>query len=113
MPSLAGLRPGSWLEPPGPRHDTADYAARAAGIGHIRATPGCGRASRPHQISLARTYPARGQGPGHPEAGGWHAAVRSWVRADHAALDPVLCHAARAWLDRAWLLRSTAYAPRE
>lgn len=64
-------------------------------------------------IGCACIYPARGQARAHPEAGGWHAAVRSWVRADHAVLDPVPYHAARAWLDRDWLFRSTAYAPRE
>jgi hypothetical protein len=48
-----------------------------------------------------------------PEAGGRHAAVRSWVRADHAALDPVLYDAVRAWLDRDWLFRSIEYAPRD
>ena len=40
------------------------------------------------------------------------AAVRSWVRADHAALDPVLYHAVRAWLDRDWPFNSIDYAPR-
>jgi hypothetical protein len=30
------------------------------------------------------------------------AVVSSWVRADRAALDPVLYHAVRAWLERDW-----------
>ena len=33
------------------------------------------------------------------------AVVRSWVRADHAALDPVLYRAVRSWLDRDWPFR--------
>ncbi len=144
-----GLRTGEFrLEPLGPRHNTADYAAWTASIGHIRATPGFAGASWPHQMSLAENlrdlerhaqdfiarrgftytvlstatgevigcvyiYPPRGQGPDQATAGGRHAAVRSWVRADHAALDPVLYHAVRAWLDRDWPFRSIEYAPRD
>jgi hypothetical protein len=37
----------------------------------------------------------------------------SWVRADRAALDPVLYHAVRAWLERDWPFRSIEYAPRD
>ena len=136
------------LEPLGPQHNAADYAAWTASTGHIRATPGFPWGSWPHQMSLADNlrdlerhaqdftarrgftytvlsaatgevigcvyiYPPRGQGPDHPEAGGRHAAVRSWVRADHAALDPVLYHTVRAWLDRDWPFRSIQYAPRD
>jgi len=144
-----GLRTGEFrLEPLGPQHNAADYAAWTASIGHIRATPGFAGASWPHQMSLAENlrdlerhardfterhgftytvlstvtgevigcvyiYPPRGQAPGHPEAGGPHAAVRSWVRADHAALDPVLYRAVRAWLDRDWPFGSVRYAPRD
>ena len=144
-----GLTTGEFrLEPLGPQHNTADYAAWTASIGHIRATPGFAGASWPHQMSLAENlrdlerhaqdfiarrgftytvlstatgevigcvyiYPSRDQDPDHPEAGGRHAAVRSWVRADHAALDPVLYHTVRAWLDRDWPFRSIEYAPRD
>jgi hypothetical protein len=136
------------LEPLGSQHNTADYAAWTASIGHIRATPGFPWGDWPHQMSLADNlrdlerhaqdfaarrgftytvlstatgevigcvyiYPPRGQGSDHLEAGGRHAAVRSWVRADHAALDPVLYHAVRAWLDRGWPFRSIQYAPRD
>ena len=49
-----GLMTGEFrLEPLGPRHNTADYAAWTASIGHIRATPGFAGASWPHQMSLA------------------------------------------------------------
>jgi hypothetical protein len=143
-----GLTTGEFrLEPLGPQHNTADYAAWTASTGHIRATPGFPWGNWPHQMSLADNlrdlerhaqdftarrgftytvlstatgevigcvyiYPPPGQGPDHPEPGERHAAVRSWVRADHAALDPVLYHAVRAWLDRDWPFRSIAYAPR-
>jgi hypothetical protein len=57
-------------------------------------------------------YPPRDESPGRPSAGDRHAAVSSWVRADRAALDPVLYHAVRAWLERDWPFRSIEYAPR-
>jgi hypothetical protein len=38
--------------------------------------------------------------------------VSSWVRADHAALDPVLHDAVLAWLERDWPFDSIEYAPR-
>ena len=136
------------LEPLGPEHNAADYAAWTASIGHIRATPGFAGARWPHAMSLAENlrdlerhaddyagrrgftytvlsipggevigcvyiYPPRGESPGHPGAAGQHAAVRSWVRADRAALDPVLYHAVRAWLERDWPFRSIEYAPRD
>ena len=43
---------------------------------------------------------------------GGHAVVRSWARADHAVLDPVLHDAVRAWLERDWPFDSIEYAPR-
>ena len=138
-----GLRTGEFrLEPLGPQHNTADYAAWTASIGHIRATPGFAGASWPHQMSLAENlsdlerhaqdfiarrgftytvlstatgevigcvyiYPPPGENQGRRGA-----VVRSWVRADQAALDPVLYHAVRAWLDRDWPFNSIDYAPR-
>jgi hypothetical protein len=39
-------------------------------------------------------------------------AVSSWVRADHAELDPVLYRTVSAWLEQAWPFRSVKYAPR-
>ena len=138
-----GLRTGEFrLEPLGRQHNTADYAAWTASIGHIRATPGFAGASWPHQMSLAENlrdlerhardfiarrgftytvlstatgevigcvyiYPPPGENQGRRGA-----VVRSWVRADQAALDPVLYHAVRAWLDRDWPFDSIEYAPR-
>src|SRR5580700_10405383 len=62
-------------------------------------------------IGCVYIYPPRGDGPGGTEAVR-HAVVRSWVRADHAALDPVLYHVVLAWLGRDWPFRSIVYAPR-
>jgi len=142
-----GLTAGEFrLEPLGPQHNAADYAAWTTSIGHIRATPGWAGASWPHEMSLAENlgdlerhardfagrrgftytvlsaaagevigcvyiYPLPGEDIGR-SAGGRHAVVRSWVRADQAALDPALYHAVRAWLERDWPFDSVEYAPR-
>jgi hypothetical protein len=54
--------------------------------------------------------------PGRDDSGGTgcdrRAVVSSWVRADRAALDPVLYHMVLAWLERDWPFRSIKYAPR-
>ena len=143
-----GLRAGEFrLEPLGPQHNAADYAAWTSSPGHIRATPGFAGASWPHEMSLAENlhdlerhaqdfaarrgftytvlstatgevigcvyiYPPRGQSLDRPDAGECQAVVTSWVRADQAALDPVLYHAVRAWLECDWPFRSVEYAPR-
>jgi len=52
-------------------------------------------------------YPPPGQDQGRRSA-----VVRSRVRAGQAALDPVLCHAVRAWLERDWPFGTIRYAPR-
>src|SRR6202012_3197957 len=131
------------LEPLGPQHNAADYAAWTASIGHIQATPGFAGTGWPHEMSLAENlrdlerhaqdfaerrgftytvlsigtgdvigcvyiYPARGGGPRGTGAGA-DAVVRSWVRADHAALDPVLYQEVLAWLQRDWPFRSIEY----
>jgi hypothetical protein len=61
-------------------------------------------------IGCVYIYPPSGQGPGG--TGGRSAAVRSWVRADHAALDTVLHDTVLAWLERDWPFDSIEYAPR-
>jgi hypothetical protein len=140
----AGLRTAQFrLEPLGPQHNAADYAAWSASMDHIRATPGFAGHDWPHEMSLAENlgdlqghaadfaarrgftytvlspaggdvigcvyiYPPRGDGAG----GAGRAAVRSWVRADHAGLDPVLYQAVRAWLDADWPFGAVDYAPR-
>jgi hypothetical protein len=61
-------------------------------------------------IGCVYIYPPHGQGPGG--TGGMRADVRSWVRADRAALDPVLHDTVLAWLERDWPFSSIEYAPR-
>jgi hypothetical protein len=113
------------LEPLGPEHNAADYAAWTASIGHIQATPGFAGTGWPHEMSLAENlrdlerqardfadrhrftytalstrtgevigcvyiYPPRGESQGGASLGEQPAAISSWVRADQAALDPVL-----------------------
>jgi hypothetical protein len=49
-----GLTAGEFrLEPLGPQHNAADYAAWTASISHIQATPGFAGRGWPHQMSLA------------------------------------------------------------
>ena len=130
------------LEPLGPQHNDADYAAWTASIEHIRATPGFAGWHWPYEMSLAEnlgdlerhardfaercgfTYTVLSAAAGEvigcvyiypppgPAQGRRGAVVRSWVRADQAALDPVLYHAVRAWLERDWPFDSIEYAPR-
>jgi hypothetical protein len=135
------------LEPLGPQHNTADYAAWTASMDHIQATPGFAGTGWPVPMSLADNlrdlerhaadfaqrrgftytvlssgtgevigcvyiYPPRGESPGASSPGGRQARVRSWVRADHAELDPVLYRTVLAWLERDWPFRSIEYAPR-
>jgi hypothetical protein len=139
-----GLTAGGFrLAPLGPQHNEADYAAWTSSIDHIRATPGFGQSSWPHEMSLddnlhdleehARdfaerrgfTYTVLSTGTGdvigcvyiYPRRGddgerGRDAQVRSWVRADHAALDPAVHDAVVAWLERDWPFDSFGYAAR-
>jgi hypothetical protein len=127
-----GLTAGEFrLEPLGPQHNAADYAAWTASTDHIRGTPGFAGWGWPHEMSQADnlrdllrhaqdfaerrgfTYtvlstgtgdvigcvyvcPPREDGPGGTEAAR-RAVVHSWVRADCAALDPVLYRVVLAW----------------
>ena len=61
-------------------------------------------------VGCVYIYPPRGQEP--RGSGEKHAVVSSWVRADRAALDPVLYNAVLAWLERDWPFDSIEYAPR-
>ncbi|HXW45892.1 MAG TPA: N-acetyltransferase [Streptosporangiaceae bacterium] len=63
-------------------------------------------------IGCVYIYPASGRDSGDYAEGRRHASVQSWVRADCAALDPVLYHAVLAWLERDWPFDSIRYAPR-
>jgi len=49
-----GLTAGEFrLEPLGPQHNAADYAAWTSSIAHIQATPGFAGRGWPHEMSLA------------------------------------------------------------
>ena len=61
-------------------------------------------------IGCVYIYPPSGQEA--ERSGVRHATVRSWVRADRAALNPVLHNAVLAWLERDWPFDSIEYAPR-
>jgi hypothetical protein len=63
-------------------------------------------------IGCVYIYPPRGQRPAGSAESPRRASVKSWVRADRAALDPVLHDTVRAWLERAWPFLSIEYAPR-
>jgi hypothetical protein len=62
-------------------------------------------------IGCVYIYPASGHQPSGAE-GRRRASVQSWVRADRAALDPVLHDAVLAWVERDWPFDSIEYAPR-
>ena len=62
-------------------------------------------------VGCVYIYPATGRDRG-ADVGGRRASVQSWVRADCAALDPVLHDAVLAWVERDWPFDSIAYAPR-
>jgi hypothetical protein len=62
-------------------------------------------------IGCVYIYPPRGESPGG-SAGERRANVSSWVRADHAPLDPELYRTVLAWLERDWPFTAIEYAPR-
>ena len=62
-------------------------------------------------IGCVYIYPVSGSEPGGAQ-GRRCASVQSWVRADRAALDPVLYDAVLAWVERDWPFDSIQYAPR-
>ena len=128
------------IEPLDVRHNVADHAAWTSSIDHIRATPGfAGRTwpSRPMSleentadlVKHARDFasrtgfaytvldPASGDVIGcvyfyPPRRSGYDVDVRSWVRADHAALDKPLHDLVRRWLAEAWPFQKPDYAER-
>ena len=63
-------------------------------------------------IGCVYIYPASGHEPSGGAEGRRPASVQSWVRADCAALDPVLHDAVLAWMERDWPFDSIEYAPR-
>ena len=135
-----GLTAGEFrLEPLGPQHNAADYAAWTASISHILATPGFAGWGWPHEMSLADnlrdlqrhaddfaghrgfTYTVLSAATGdvigcvyiYPSKIGDHDVdVRSWVSADRADLDKPLYEVVSSWLARDWPFTSPDYAPR-
>jgi hypothetical protein len=127
------------LEPLGPQHNEADYAAWTSSIEHIRRTPGYpdgnwpdGRPIADNLRDLRRhaddfeqrrgfTYtvldPATADVIGcvyiYPDADDPHrAGVQSWVRASRAELDVPLWRAVSAWLDTSWPFAGVTYYDR-
>jgi len=138
-PPLRLVTPEFVLEPLGPQHNEADYAAWSSSVEHIRATPGFAGRSWPHEMSLADnlrdlelhardftartgfTYtvlaPAGCEVVGCvyidplPGDGQGGASVRSWVCADRAELDGPLRRAVDGWLRSDWPFERVVYAP--
>jgi hypothetical protein len=130
------LRPEFSLVPLGPEHNERDYAAWTSSVDHIRGTPGYATHDWPHPMEPAdnlgdlvrhaedferRTGFTYSVLDGddvigcvyiYPGDAAGAARVRSWVRADRAALDVVLYRAVTDWLRRDWPFTAWDYAPR-
>jgi Acetyltransferase (GNAT) domain len=127
------------LRPLGVEHNASDHAAWTSSMDHIRATPGFAGREWPRPMTLDEnradlerhaadfadrtgfTYtvlaPQAVTVIGcvyiYPSEDDDHvAAVRSWVRAADAELDPVLYRAVTAWLDDSWPFQRIDYAHR-
>jgi hypothetical protein len=128
------------LEPLGPQHNVADYAAWTSSIEHIKATPGFADWDWPdesltiddnlsdlveHEQDFAGrmgfTYtvldPHSGDVIGclylYPaKRPGHDVSVRSWVVSDRAELDEPLWRTVSAWIDTDWPFAAPDYAPR-
>jgi hypothetical protein len=126
------------LHPLDVQHNERDYAAWTSSMQHIKATPGFADATWPHPMSLEANHDDLAQHAAdfaarrgftftvldaqddvigcvyiYPSRDADHdARVRSWVRASHAPLDPVLHDAVARWLADAWPFERVDYAPR-
>jgi hypothetical protein len=127
------------LEPLGPEHNEADYAAWTSSMEHIRATPGYPDGSWPREMTADQnradlqrhaddfrnrtgfTYtvldPVSRDVIGcvyiYPVASSDDdACVLSWVRTSHAELDVPLWRAVGEWLESDWPFSSVEYASR-
>ena len=88
------------------RH-AADFAGRSGFTYTVRA------AGSDEIIGCVYIYPpASGASRDSGASGVSGADVRSWVSADHAALDVTLYQAVSAWLRSAWPFTAVRYAPR-
>ena len=127
------------LEPLGPEHNDADYAAWTSSLDHIRQTPGFPWGKWPYEMAAERNREdlerhaddfRTGKGftytvldPGDRDVIGCvyiyplrdsddTALVKSWVRASHAHLDVPLWRAVSDWLESDWAFADVRYAPR-
>jgi hypothetical protein len=126
------------LEPLGPQHNDADYAAWSSSMDHIHATPGWKESSWPRDMTLQEnradlqrhaddfdnrsgfTYTALGPNGDvvgcvyiYPSPDDRHdARVESWVTASRAELDGPLWQAVSDWLAAEWPFEQVDYAPR-
>jgi hypothetical protein len=126
------------LEPLGPQHNDADYAAWSSSTEHIQATPGWEKSSWPRAMTLdenradlerhAADFESRSgftytvlspEGdvigcvyiyPVPDEA--VDARVESWVRASEAELDAPLWRVVSDWVESDWPFESIEYAAR-
>ena len=127
------------LEPLGPEHNEADYAAWSSSQDHIHATPGWEGSSWPREMTLdenrgdlerhAEDFKARtgftytvlepaGDVIGcvyiYPDSeDAYDARVLSWVRASHADLDAPLWRAVSDWVASDWPFERVNYAARD
>jgi hypothetical protein len=127
------------LEPLGPQHNDADYAAWSSSMEHIHGTPGWEESSWPRSMTLDEnradlerhasdfadrtgfTYTVLSPDgdvigcvyiyPSKKETVEAH--VSSWVRASSADLDTPLWRAVGVWLDSDWPFENIDYAPRD
>jgi RimJ/RimL family protein N-acetyltransferase len=139
-PPVGLTTPQFRLEPLGPQHNEADYAAWTSSMQHIRATPGFATGSWPREMTIDQnrddllrhqrdfqartgfTYTVLGDDDDvigcvyiyplrpDPEPGAAH--VDSWVRTDRAELDLPLYRAVSDWLASDWPFRRVDYAER-
>ncbi len=127
------------LEPLGPQHNEADYAAWTSSVEHIRRTPGFPDGNWPDGRSIAdnlrdlrrhaddfehrRGFTYTVLDPGTREVIGCvyiypvresdaDAQARSWVRASRAELDVTLWRAVSEWLAADWPFARVDYAAR-
>lgn len=128
------------LEPLGPQHNESDYTAWTSSMSYIHGLPGFEGQAWPLEMSLeanlgdleghARDFADRSGftytvlDPAHDDVIGCvyiyparespehDASVRSWVRADRAALDEPLWRAVCDWLRQEWPFVNVSYASR-
>jgi len=127
------------LEPLGPQHNDADYAAWSSSMEHIHGTPGWEESSWPRSMTLdenradlerhaadfegRRGFTYTVLSPGGDVVGCVYiypepdeavdARVQSWVRASEAELDTPLWRAVSGWVESDWPFERVEYATRD